>query len=250
MRMKPIGRNSGVPRPLRQLAPLGTRQSRPWWWLIPLLIIGLLLPLAWTAWRHWSPATLSEGHLAGQRSPAPVSVVLLLDVSGSFTDYQQMRETALREVVDWMPRNLRPDDRITVIDFAADACVVLPTTRVGDLGAIGAQFSACPVDGSSTLIQPALERSIQATSGEATSLVAVTDTLVADAAADTISDQVARLGAGTMSVIIPSGLAVDRAWGASFPWEVEYQADPGNASYTALAVGRALAHATGQELRG
>jgi hypothetical protein len=249
MRVTRIGSNSPQLGSLRELSSLRSRGRRWRLWLIALLLLALLLPVVWRSWQlAQPPSSLAAGRLEGVRSPAPVNVVLLLDVSGSFTTYLAMRDAALHEVVIWMPKNLRPDDRIAVVDFAANACTLLPSTRVADLSTAAISRSSCTMDSSNTLIQPALDEAARITSGHATSVVVVTDTMVADAQSASVVASVASTGASTMTVITPNGVPVSADWANAFPWESAVQAAPDNSVQTAVAVGQAFAHATDQKL--
>ncbi|WP_314096182.1 vWA domain-containing protein [Microbacterium foliorum] len=250
-----IGENPAHLRPvdarvghLREPAPLsidGSRRRR-------LIGAGTALALVAGALIGWhlldTPAEIDDVALAGHRSPAAIDVVLLLDESGSFADYAAVREEAISQLTRWAPDNLRPQDTITIIGFADDAVVRLPTATVGSLGAGAPSLIGDPVDGGGTSIRPALEQavsSIAATGGERT-IIAITDTVVDDADGASIGVLVERLHAGTMTVITPSGTGVGSGWRDAFAWETELSADPGSAGSTSLAIAEALAHATGQ----
>ncbi|WP_158630655.1 VWA domain-containing protein [Nocardioides daphniae] len=242
---KPIAFNQPQVGGLRELAPLPGRARIPWW-LAALLVLALMGGLWWFT-RDEDPESLVQSRLVGPRSPAPVSVAILLDESGSFTDYDQVRRQVLDQLTEWAPENLRPDDLVTVVSFASDAAVKMPTTRVADLANRPPAY-APTAPGGGTDIQPALRLLTDGT--EATkasvSLVAVTDTMIGDADPDAIGDLVHGLGATTMSVITPTGVEGD--WRDAFGWELEINADAGSVDQTALAVGEAFAHATGQRL--
>ena len=235
---------------LRQLAPLTETRRWPWKILMPLLIMALLIPaVILLASRHSAPSVLSEGRLVGGRSPVPLAVMLVLDDSGSFASYARMRLTALDQVAQWVPVNLRSDDTLTVITFADSAYLTLPTTTVADLASRRPTYQDGDV-GSGTAIQPALQAAVEAAPDDMMStLVVVTDTEIADGGdTNAIQSFVKQLDAPTMSVITPNGIGVQAGWKTAFPWEAEFHADPDNADDIALAVGQALAHATGQEL--
>lgn len=241
---KPISFNSPPIGGLRELAPLPDRgRLREW---VAVLLALALIGVLWSTGKE-EPDSLFEAHLVGSRSPAPVSVAILLDESGSFAGYGQVRRQVLHQLAAWAPENLRPDDLITVVSFAGDAVVKMPTTRVADL-ADQPDYSTQTAPGDGTDIQPALRLLVDGTkaSDAPVSLVAVTDTLVGDANPDAIAALVERLGATTMSVITPTG--VEDSWRNAFGWQIELQADPDSGNQTALAVGEAFAHATGQRL--
>ena len=242
---RPIHFNQPQVGGLRELAPLSGRARIPWW-LMALLVLALLSGL-WYLIREEQPNSLFEAHLAGPRSPAPVSVAIMLDESGSFVDYGHVRQQVLDQLAVWAPENLRPDDLVTVVSFASGAVVKVPTTRVADLANRPAD-STPTAPGGGTSIQPALRLLAEDTDAKdaSVSLVAVTDTMISDADPDVIEGLVTSLGATTMSVVTPTG--VERPWRGAFGWELELKADADSADQIALAVGRAFAHATGQNL--
>ncbi|QHC57510.1 vWA domain-containing protein [Rathayibacter sp. VKM Ac-2760] len=197
------------------------------------------------------PRRLGDTVLVGERSPAALDVVLLLDESGSFADYAAVREEALSELASWAPDNLRAGDSITAIAFAGDAVVRIPQITIG---AIDPDESPVTLDTPSvggTAILPALSAALNAVgdAGGTRTLIIVTDTIVEDADATSIEEAVQALDATTMTVITPAGVGVTEPWQNAFPWEHTESADPGSAGSTSLALGRALAHATGQSIQ-
>jgi hypothetical protein len=242
---KPILFNRPQVGGLRELAPLPGRARIPGW-MLALLVLAMLGGLWWLTHEE-QPESLVEAHLVGPRSPAPVSVAIMLDESGSFADYDQVRRQVLDQLAEWAPENLRPDDLVTVVSFASDAVIKVPTTRVADLANQPVDSSRSAAGGG-TDIQPALRLLTEGTDATRApvSLVAVTDTMIGDADPDIIGHLITDLGATTMSVITPTG--VQGSWRDAFGWEIELKADPDSADQTALAVGEAFAHATGQRL--
>jgi hypothetical protein len=100
----------------------------------------------------------------------------------------------------------------------------------------------------STNIQPALELAVGTSKGRPTTLVAVTDTLMADTGSTPIVRYLTDLNTTDMSVIVPSGAPLDPGWAAAFDFEQVIYAKPGSADETALALGRAVARGTHQKL--
>jgi hypothetical protein len=244
--VKPVAANDARIGGLRDLAPLPRSPLLPWW----IAVVTLGAVLCWVAgwWLDRGPDSLPGSRLAGPRSPVPLGIVLLLDESGSFADYAAIREQVLGQLTDWAPENLRPDDRVTVIGFAGTAAPRLATTTVAGLAAGGPRHLSATLAGG-TSIQPALSAAAgHADTTRPTSVIAVTDTIVEDANTDAIADLVSDLNATSMTTIVPSGLDVRADWEQAFPWGLVLEADPASAEDTALAVGRALAHATGQDL--
>lgn len=230
---------------LRELAPLPRRPRLRTW--LPLLLVLLLVLAGLGLHRQFSgPESLIETRLAGPRAPMPLSVVILVDESGSFTEFEQMRIDLLQQLATWAPQNLRPDDVITVISFACDAQVKMSATTVAELQSHGPRYQPVSVDPACTSIQPALEKALDAAPKEmATTLVVMSDTYVSDA-----NDEATRLAtdlrAQTMTLIFPDAAEVITDWQRAFEWEQTIQVDPGSVNETGVALADALAHATRQ----
>lgn len=236
----PIG---GLLEPARLREP-----GRVPWRVVPLLLL-LVAAVGLVGWNvARQPHDISDVVLTGARSPAPLDVVLLLDESASFMGYAPVREEAVRRLAEWAPANLRPDDTVTIVGFAADAVVRLEPTRVSELGG-SIHLSSTPVDGESTDIRPALLLSASAAPrhGSVRTVVAITDTIVSDA--DGAGELIASLDAPTMSVVTPVGVGVTGEWREAFAWQAAFTADSGSAGSTSLAIAGAIAHATGQEVK-
>lgn len=235
---------------LREPAPLRRPGRVPWW--APLLAASVLAVAGWGAWElTHQPQRIADVALEGDRAPVPLDVVLLLDESGSFASYEAVRTEAITQLTQWAPDNLRADDTITVIAFADTAVVRMATTTVGELAERGAQLSFDESPGGGTAILPALRLAtdVTADSGNPRTVIAITDTVVADADAGVAADLVAQLNAPTQTVITPTGVGVTPDWQDAFPWEHRADADAGSAGSTSLAIAEALAHATGQSVR-
>lgn len=243
--MKPLAPNTGPTAAMRDLRPLPRTRRLPRW-----LLLLLLLPLVVLAVHHRGsePTSLSQSRLVGQRSPGALSIVLLVDESGSFRRYAAMRDSLLRELVAWAPRNLRPDDVVTVISFAGDAATRLAPVSVADLGQ-GAAFSDVGVDSGSTSIRPALEEAVRvAPTGMTTTLVVMTDTIVDDADQAPVATLVRELGAESTTLIRPEKAKVTDDWEQSFGWEHVIAADPGSIGASGVALAKAVAYATRQHV--
>ncbi len=119
--------------------PVGVSFLRPW-----LLLLLLLVPLLWLAWRRWPPplgrsrsrlalalrillVALLVFSLAGARvmtQPHKRAVVAVVDVSDSLRGFDQQREEAVRELV----HAKGPDDLFGIVTFGHDAAVEMPLT--------------------------------------------------------------------------------------------------------------------------
>jgi len=230
---------------IRQERALGGHLA---WLLIPLA--AALVAAGAVLWPHSHPGVISNTHLAGARSPAPVNVLVLADMSGSFTGCDQIRRDGLQQILTWAPANMRGDDTFTIISFAANAILTMPTTSVADIAKGETTLSSAVPDSTNTTIQPALTLATNSLESPAnTSIVALTDTKISDPDQAAISSLLTTLGVTSMSVITPTGTPIDPGWNDAFSWEQHYQADSTDAQGVGLAVGQALAHATGQTLK-
>lgn len=189
--------------------------------------------------------------LTGDRSDDPIDFVFLIDFSGSFKDYDQMRRDALQQVLKWAPANLRDDDTFTVISFATGSVVTMSTTTVADIAAGSYSLSQTAPLGSGTNIIPGLALAEQtlASSTRQTSIVVLTDTAIADPDVSQIGGILTAMNVTSVSVILPTGMQVEQYWAKTFPTEAEFWAHSTNTQEIAVAVGEALAHGTGQHLQ-
>lgn len=247
------------PTPVDAPAPVGLRdpglryrpRSHRRRQLAAALVAAALLAAAglWIADDVADPTHIDQTKLAGPRSPLPVNIVLLLDKSGSFAGYESVRRQALDQLLTWSPDNLRDDDTITVLSFAADAAVEVDTVSVADLRTGRPTPANELLDGSGTMIAHALDLAAERADPDyLQSLVVVTDTVVTDVEPAEMSRAVAAIGADSMTLILPDGEGITDAWAASFPWQFVTTIDSDSADGTALAIGRAIAHATRQSL--
>ncbi|MDR2895767.1 MAG: VWA domain-containing protein [Propionibacteriaceae bacterium] len=194
---------------------------------------------------------LSQTSLIGPRPPIPRNFVLLRDDSGSFVDYEAIRDDSIQQVLTWAPGNLRDDDTITVISFAGESLVTLPPTTVADLIDSKTEPIREVATGDDTQIIPALQatRDVLKEHPHPTSIIIITDTLIHDVTSGQVDDLLGELSVMSLSVILPTGMSVDPTWSTQFDWAADFHAEPGDSASTALAVGEALAHATGQALQ-
>lgn len=213
------------------------------------LLVAALLAAGWILYdQNRGPRTLDEAELVGPRSPTPIALVVLLDGSGSFDQYQAIRREALAEVLRWSETELRPDDTLTILEFAETADVVLPTTAVGAISP--SQALRQPIySKTGTSIVPVLQLAAQLRQGTApSSLIVVTDTEVGDADPAVVDPIVAALRVTTATLVRPDDVAVTPQWAATFGYELELTADQNSTESTSLAMATAIAHATGQRL--
>ena len=152
-------RRRGLPslRPGGSLAGPGSLvgQTVPWDRRLALLLVPLLL-LPLLLWARDDEQTgLDHWVLAGPRGPSCLRLTLANDVSGSMSEYAAAREGALATLLAWLPRNLRADDELAVVDFAQAAATVLEPTPASRL--VGrAPGGAGASDGTYTWLAPVL----------------------------------------------------------------------------------------------
>lgn len=103
-----------------------------------------------------APSGVSGLILDGPRGPNCLRLVLANDVSGSMSNYAMAREHALTALLDWLPKNLRSDDEIAVMDFADTAAAKMPPAKVSTLLSGYAMTSGGAMDGGDTLFAPVL----------------------------------------------------------------------------------------------
>lgn len=219
--------------------------------LLILLPLALLAAIAAALFAHFydEPTQLSGYHLEGERAPTAVNVLVLTDVSGSFSDYDVLRVEAMRQLFAWVPENLFAVDTFTIVSFAGDATTTIDTVTVEELSQDAVSFSQdAPVMGGTNIL-PALELGRSQLDGAApVAIVTLTDTAALDLSDAQINNELAAMKATTMSTIVPAGVDVWDEWKAVFPWSEIYYANSDDPDSVALALGEALAHATGQQL--
>lgn len=243
--LNPLSRKMHSADKLRGLAPLSNRRFR---WLLFLLLAGLITLASWMTYVLWPAQSVDEVRLVGHRSPTPISLILVVDESGSFQEYDQIRSQTFESIMTWSQANLRPDDSITVIAFAGSAELKMKTTTVSDIAEGWNSLDTGTLGGGSS-IQPALELAMEQTPKSIPqSLVVLTDTLIDDLDANQIDAFVRNLNVTSMSLIVPEKLSINSEWKRSFPYEFVVRAAVDSSDQGALAIAKAAAHATGQTL--
>lgn len=191
---------------------------------------------------------LTRQVLVGPRNLTCQRVVVLLDQSGSMTEYAQVRTDAMETLAEWGPDNLRGDDQVAVIRWADTAVTDTAPTEVGSIGP--STFASDGADiGGGTEVLPAVELVAAMPSGACrTSLVFVSDGEIGRA--DQAKIDAALLGAGVdrVSLVLPNSASAPQYWMRLFPYSETFYADPNNSNQTARAIGQAIASATGQTL--
>jgi hypothetical protein len=260
--------SSASPR-FRALAAPGGLSGRPGdptlWsriaWLLALLAVPLLLLLLLAPWRQDDPPDVAAWALDGPREPQCLRLVLANDVSGSMNDYAVAREQALTALLDWLPKNLKSDDELAVVEFAETAVTKLPPATVGTLVPGQGQAGGVVADGMYTWAAPVLA---QVDSWPASScdvaLVLLSDAQLVLSAENGIPTELPsdpdggrRLALAhrihNIRLLVPDpDITVPSAWQAGFPAAAPQRFDGLDADQTAKSIALAIAGLTGQKL--
>jgi len=130
--------------------------------LLALLALPLLLLLLLAYWPHDKESTAGPASgvsgfiLDGPRGPNCLRLVLANDVSGSMSNYAAAREQSMTALLDWLPKNLKGDDEVAVIDFAQTAATKIPPTMASTLVSGHTMAGAGVMDGDHTWFAPVL----------------------------------------------------------------------------------------------
>lgn len=229
--------------------------------LLPLLALAGLFALWWfwpagkaappAAAAAASPAGLAHRALAGPRGPSCIRLVVGLDVSGSMQAYAGARDAALAQLIDWSRANLRPDDELAVVDFAADSVARIGPTRRDKLTGVGSAAGAN--DGTYTNLLPALNAIDGFPAGRCdTELVLISDAQLADLPLGPAAAGNLLRGHHIHDVrlLVPGeDIDVPQQWVVDFPEAYPDRFDGTDPDATALAFGQAIAGFTGQTLK-
>lgn len=238
-----LGRGGALRRPGagRAAAALG---------IIALLVLALVAIAAIPAYQDRMVAAddLTRQALVGPRNLTCQRVVVLLDQSGSMSEFAQVRSDAMSTLTDWAPGNLRADDQLAVVSWADIAATDTPPTSIDAL--LPSSLAAGTADvGAGTELGPALEQVAAMESGSCrTSLVFVSDGQIAAADQSRIDEIVQAAGVDGISLVLPNSTAAPEYWMQLFPYSQSFHAEPNNPNQTARALGQAIAAATGQQL--
>ncbi|WP_409046942.1 vWA domain-containing protein [Microbacterium sp. HA-8] len=221
-----------------------TPTRRKYWWLL-LLLLGLgavllgLLP-------HPRSDDLADLTLTGMRGPACVRIVVAPDVSGSMTQFEQVRTTALAEVARWAPANLRDDDEFAVIvwdDGATVALAPIPLSAGANLPtSLGQPGSGGSDIGPAVDLLPALP-----TTPCRSAIVAISDGIIGTDTSG-IEETLRASGFDRVAIILPNGSSAPATWMDVFPYSLQFHADPQSTAQTGRAVAEAIAATTDQLL--
>ena len=244
------GALAGLPHvgPVDALAALPARRRR--WPVLVLLLAAALLLLAARPAHTSTPTSLQEARLVGVRGPGCIRLVLLADVSGSMAQYTAARTTALGEVLAWVPGNLRPDDELAVIDWAAQPAAAMPVTTVAAITGGPARLDQPTVDPGSTNLTPAVELVGAQPASRCRTLAAVlSDGLISDPDPAAMLNTLKQAHVDQVQLLRPSpDLPTPTTWRHTLPYAPSTAFNGNSPTDTALTFGQLLATLTGQHL--
>jgi hypothetical protein len=208
-------------------------------------------------WYAWSASAQPPATLAGYRAAGPrdevncLRLVVAVDVSGSMQDFAVARDDALQQLFGWLKKNLRADDQVAIIDFAAVAQIRMRPTDVYALGSLPAATGAR--DGTYTYFRPILDDVSQfPPSGCDTALVLISDAQLIDLP-DTPTEGRHLLSdhhVGRIRLLVPgTGIRIGADWTKGFPAAVPQVFNGLDPAATGLALGNTVVGLTGQSLK-
>jgi hypothetical protein len=235
--------------PARLAVPPGSHS-----YVVPIILL-LLLPLGWWLWDSADdppgPASLEELVLVDPRGPGCLRLIIAVDDSGSMRDFAAARDAALAQFLRWvgLPDNLRDDDELAVVDFAAESAVRLqPSSPDSGTGALRAPAVQ---DGVDTLLAPVLETvSGFPTTDCATALAFLSDAQLSDLpASEEGRRSMMAAGVDTVLLLVPGQeIDVPPQWRHAFPAAAPMRFDGHDAEDTARTFGETVAGLVDQTL--
>lgn len=227
--------------------------------LIPLLLL-FLVPLVLLGWlamqtvhavqeRLEQSGLIEEYQLVGPRGPACLRMVIVVDVSGSMSEFAVPRDRALDRLFTWLGTNLRSGDELAVVDFAAEAATRVPATDYRGARLTG---PAGAVDGADTLLLPPVTEVARLGATDCdVELMFISDALITDLpdTADGGRRLLTTNGVHGIHLLVPGDdMEISDQWRVAFPAAPPIRFDGNDADETALTLGRAVAALTGQRL--
>lgn len=253
-RLRPLtGLGTLVPGPRRRV-PLALA-------VLPLFLVPLLLFGSWD-YLPWASRDVSGSTLVGERSLACKRLVIAPDVSGSMRESVAAREASLRQLIAWLPANLKdPRDKVAIVEFAHTASVTLAPTDVSRLGSGVTPAPGGAKDGYYTSLEPVLAAidAFPQTECE-TALILLSDAqlILSDDGARQVGlpsssgegrDLLIAHGIHDLRLLVPDpAMEVPSEWTTAFPMSKPVTFNGLDADESALVIARAIGDLTGQEL--
>ena len=217
-----------------------------------LVVLGLIAAAVIPGVQDRSAAAddLTRQALVGTRSLTCQRVVVLLDQSGSMTQFAQVRTDAMTTLAAWAPENLRSNDQVAVVRWAARSETDLAATSIDSLDSAALTPGTSDLGAETEDVLLAVEQ-VQAMRPSSchTALVFISDgELTTEVDPDELNRVLVDIGADQVSLLLPTSSTAPEYWMQLFPYSLTFHADPNNANQTARALGQAIGSATGQEL--
>ncbi|NJP33758.1 hypothetical protein [Micromonospora thermarum] len=224
--------------------------------LVPLLLL-VVAPLVLLGWlavhtvreQVEQSGRIEEYQLVGPRGPACLRMVIVVDISGSMLDFAVPRDRALERLFTWLSANLRTEDELAVVDFAAEAATRVPAT---DYRAARLPGPTGAADGNDTLLLPPIAEVARLGATDCdVELMFISDALITDlpATANDGRRLLTTAGVHGIHLLVPGeDMEISDQWQVAFPAAPPIRFDGDDADDTALALGRAVAAVTGQRL--
>lgn len=191
---------------------------------------------------------LTRQALVGPRNLTCQRIVILLDESGSMTDFAKVRTDAIAILATWAPHNLRKNDQLSVVEWANTAVTTTPPTDIGALDAATLTVRNPDVGGGTEILPAVQQAAGMSRSACRSSLVFVSDGQIDQANAAALDAALHGASVDSVSLILPNSTPAPDYWMQLFPFSETYHADERNTGQTARALGQAIASATRQRL--
>ncbi|MEV4517436.1 vWA domain-containing protein [Dactylosporangium sp. NPDC049525] len=195
------------------------------------------------------PSRIEGWKLPPGRTSSCIRLIVALDVSGSMGSYATYRDAALRQLLTWVPKNLKDTDQVAVVDFAGSVGVRQQPVRATKTLSPGAAASVS--DGS--LLQPLLEAAAAFPKTKCrTALVLLSDGQLNDlpASADDSKALLAANRVAHVRLLVPDpSIVVPADWSVALPNAAPRYFDGTDADATALAIGQTIADLVQQQLQ-
>jgi hypothetical protein len=195
------------------------------------------------------PSQIAAYKLPPGRTSSCIRLVVALDVSGSMGSYGSYRDSALQQLLNWVPGNLKSTDQVAVVDFAGS--VGVRQQPVAATRTITPGPAASVADGS--LLQPLVEAAAAFPRTKCrTALVLLSDGQLNDlpASADDSKALLAANRVAHVRLLVPDpSIVVPPTWSVALPNAAPRYFDGTDADATALAIGQTIADLVQQPLQ-
>lgn len=227
-----------------------TRRRRPRPWALA-LIAALLLGTLLLGGRPWEPLMrpeqLTQTALVGPRTPGCIRLMAALDNSGSMSGFAEPRDNALRQLLGWVPKNLRAEDQVGVIVFAGTAATALAPTSAAHPENLGPV--SISMQGTSLAPVLAAMRALPHSKCR-TALLIIGDGQFFDLPRGPAKaqQQLTEAGVDRLALLVPGHAFVGLRWRLLYPEAAPVRFDGNDGNDTAVTIAQQVANLTDQEL--